>query len=272
MTVRTLLTLALLLMTVAAVTPARAEDQTVNVSAMGEIKVRPDTVEISGMLSESNEKMKDAVTAFRDTQRRAIASVQAAGIENLTVKASELSISVSGEMMEYDRFGNEVEKPLPKGSLTISQSVTLKITGLDKLEEQEVIDLVVKLIGAAREAGIDLNAISASDMQRMNWGYGIDSSGSAVFSISDPDAVRKAATKDAMAKARADAEFLAELAGGKLGPVVAIGDGQSSQASITPYYYGYGMAEEDLSEYATPSLDEITVYRPLAVTFRLITE
>lgn len=271
MPVRNPLTLALILLTCWACAPAsaEAEQQTVSVMAVGEIKVRPDTVQISGLLSESNEKMKDAVTAFNDTRRRALASIKAAGIENLTITTSALSLSVSGDIEEYDRFGNEIAKPMPKGSLTISQSVTLKITGLDKLEEQAVIDLVVKLIGAARESGVDINAMSQADMYNYEWGNGTDTTGTAIFSISDPDKLRKDATKKAMAKARADAEFLAELAGGKLGPVVAITDGSGGE-SYNPYYY-YGMME-DLDEFSTPSLDEISVQRSLAVSFRLITE
>ncbi|MFN3167732.1 MAG: SIMPL domain-containing protein [Phycisphaeraceae bacterium] len=269
---RSIWTFALVLLVGWSATPALAEQQTVSVTAVGEFKVRPDTVEITGLISESNEKMKDAVAAFNDTRRRALASINAEGIENLQIEASSLSLSIAGETQQFDPFGNEVEKPIPKGSLTISQSVTLKVTGLDQMEEAAVVDMVVKLIGAAREAGVDLTAMSAQDMMRMEWGMGYGSAGTAVFSLSDPESVRKSATKDAVDKARADAAFLAELAGGKLGPVVAIGDG-SSEESINPYmFYGYGMMEEDLGEFATPALEPIVVRRPLMVSFRLITE
>jgi uncharacterized protein YggE len=272
MPARPIWTLAFALLTGCTAWSAFGDEQTVSVMAIGEVEVRPDTVEISGMISESNEKMSDAVAAFNDTRRRALASIKAEGIDNLRVSASSLSLSVTGEMQQYDDFGNEIEKPLPKGSLTISQTVKLKITGLADLEEQAVIDLVVTLIAAAREAGVDLNAMSASDMMRMEWGMGPSTSGAAIFSLSDPESVRKSATKDAVDKARADAAFLAELAGGKLGPVVAIGDA-GGQDSVEPFYfYGYGMMEEDLGEFATPALEPITVRRPLKVSFKLITE
>ena len=134
--------------TLAARTPGRQRDR-----AVGEIKAKPDTVVFTGMIAESSQKMKDAATAFRDTRRRALAAVEGLEIENLSVSAGALSISVAGNMAQADPFGGEA-KPMPEGTLTLTQSVSLTVTGLDKMEDKAVIDLVVGIIEAAREAGI----------------------------------------------------------------------------------------------------------------------
>lgn len=255
--------------------PTHAAEQVVSVVAVGEVKAKPDTVVFTGIITESSQKMKDAVTAFRDTRRRSLAAVEGLEIENLSVSTGALSMSVAGNMAQADPFGGEA-KPMPEGTLTLTQSVSLTVTGLDKMEDQAVIDLVVGIIEAAREAGIKQAQTDQEMMMMMRMGLGMPESSAAFFRISDPEAVRRKATKAAMDKARADAQFLAELAGGKLGRVVSISDAAAvsdESGAMNPYAMIFGMMmDEQGGEFESTSLEPITVVRGLNVTFELITE
>lgn len=252
-----------------------AEDQTISVVAVGEAEVRPDTIVLNGSISESNEKMKDAVTAFRDTRRRAMASIDAMKIENMTVKASAMSIDLSGGPVAAGPFG-DVAEAAPAGALTLSQSVTLTVTGLDKMQENDALELVIKIITGVKEAGIEMGGMSQQDMMMMQMGMGGMGGASPLqFKISNPQAAQKQATRNAMQKARENAQFLAELSGGKLGPVVAISEGPAGddEQATNPYAMMFGMMiDQGESEFASTSLDPIKVASGLSVRFRLITE
>ncbi|MFK7788004.1 MAG: SIMPL domain-containing protein [Phycisphaeraceae bacterium] len=256
--------------------PSLAE-QTITVSAVGEAKLKPDTLVLSGQISESNEKMKDAVTGFRDTRRRAMAAIKELGIENMSISTSALSMQIAGAA-QGGGFGGEAQTPAAPGALMISQSVTLTVSGIDKLEEEALIDLVTKVMAGAKEAGVKSGVMDAQSMIMMQMGMGGASGGSAMFTVSDPDAAYKAATKDAVAKARADATYLAELAGGKLGRVMHISEGMAipgdDESGMNPYMamFGQMMGGEKSDPYAREDLDDITITRPLDVSFELITE
>ena len=262
-----------LLLSFALPAAAAATEQTITVSALGEIKVKPDTLIISGKISETNEKMKDAVTGFKDTQRRALAAINELGIENMSVTTSALSVSLAGAMGAGPFGGIDVEEPATPGALAISQSVRLTVSGVDKMDQQAVIDLVVKVMEGVKEAGVDMSGMDAQSLMMMQMGMGGASSGSAVFKVSDPELAYKAATKAAVDKARADAAYLAELVGGKLGPVVRISDNPLSDDDSNPYAMMWGMmTEEEAEPNSSTTLDEIKVARALTVSFQLITE
>ena len=255
--------------------PSLAE-QTITVNAMGQAKRKPDTLVLSGEISETSVKMKDAVTGFRDTRRRAMAALKEIGIENISIKTSALTMQVAGAP-QNNPFGGEMPNAAEPGSLTISQAVTLTVSGIDKLDEDALIDLVTKLMAGAKEASVDSAAMDAQSnimMMQMGMSGGGDS---VMFTVSDPDAAYKAATRDAIEKARADAAYLAELAGGKLGKVVRIGDGldtSSDDSAINPYMAMVAamMGSNSSDPYTREDLDNITVTRALSVSFELITE
>ena len=272
------LALIVALMLIIGLAPNAHAEQTITVSAIGQVKIKPDTLVLSGKISETNEKMKDAVTGFTDTRRRAMAALGEMGIENLNISASALSVGIAGAP-QGGPFGIiEEDQNATPGALQISQEVTLTVTGIDKMEEQAVIDLVVKLLAGTKEAGVDMSSMDAQAMMMMQMGMGGGGGSSTVFKVSDPEAAHKAATKDAVEKARADAAYLAELAGGKLGPVVAISDGPmpvgDEDSPMNPYMMIFGMMAGDESgdPYTSSTMDEIKVVRPLTVSFRLITQ
>lgn len=251
--------------------PAHAEPRTITVRVVGEAEVQPDVLEISGTLSESSEKLKDAVTAFRDTHRRALKSIEALKIDNMQIRTGELALSLAGKTPAQNPWGgvNNGGEPAPPGSLTIRQRVTLTVGGIDRLDEPALIDLAVKVMAGARDAGIEQAVMDQQAMMRMQFGMASGPAGSAVFKLSDPEAARKQATRDAMDKARARAGELAELAGVELGGVVTISD-QNGEQELNPYQAIYGIGSEEADAFSAPSRKPIRVTRPLSVTFQLV--
>lgn len=269
--------IALLILFVGTVLPIHAE-QTITVTSIGQATVKPDQIVLAGQISESSEKMKDAVTAFRDTQRRAMASIKEIGIENLSITSSGLSVCLSSGP-QMNPFGDDELDATPAGHLIIRQSIALTVSGIDKLDDQALIDLIVRLISSAKEAGVDLasaNAMQNMMMMEMGWG-GIEGP-APILKISDPEAANKAAAKAAIDKARTDAAYLAELAGGKLGRVIRISDavtpGDGEGPTINPYmmFFGAMMGDEENAPYTSKNTDPITVVRPLTISFQFITE
>lgn len=252
----------------------RAEEKpSISVMAKGEAEVKPDTLVLNGKLSESSEKMPDAVTAFNDTRRRALEALNAIELENISIKSSSLSIDIAGDTPQNNPWGGQVEVK-PPGTLTLSQSITVTIKGIDKLEDKAVIDQVITLVKAAKEAGVEIGGMDAQAMMMMRMGYGgMPSEPAVMFQVSEPEAIKRAATKDAMEQARAEATFLAELSGGKLGKVLSIGQMPDANNNQMNYYaMMFSMMQGDAGEFGTNSLEPVKISRGLSVKFELIIE
>lgn len=256
---------------------AAAQQQGITVTATGEAQVQPDTLVFKGKLTESAESAEDAVVAFRDTRRRALQAIESLEIEGLSVEASALRLSRGGDMagmggmMVMPGVGGEVEAP--PGQLAISQSVTIRIAGIDGMEQDELIELVVEVADAAKEAGISVGEMTEEQMMMMQFGQGMGASDLAVFRVSNADAAQAESAELAMAQARAKAQRLAELAGVSLGRVTAITEGASTEEQSAASGYMaiiWGMATEETPDaLATPALEPVTVRTTLTVTFAI---
>lgn len=257
--------------------PAAAQQQGITVTATGEAEVRPDTLVFIGKLTESAESADDAVVAFRDTRRRAMQAIETLDIEGLSVEASALRLSRGGDMagmggmMIMPGGGGEVEAP--PGQLAISQSVTIRIAGIDDMEQDALIELIVEVADAAKEAGISVGEMTEEQMMMMQFGQGMGASELAVFRVSNADAAQAESAELAMAQARAKAERLAALAGVGLGRVTAITEGASTEEQSAASGYMamiWGMAGGDNTDpLATTALEPVTVRTTLTVTFSI---
>ncbi|XAL98645.1 SIMPL domain-containing protein [Phycisphaeraceae bacterium D3-23] len=257
---------------------ATAQQGGITVTVTGEAEATPDLLVFEGTLMESAESADDAVVAFRDTRRRAIQALEAMEIDGLSVKTSGLRVSQGGDMADAmggmmigpGLGGDEIQTP--PGELAISQTVTVQIEGVSAMEEADLIDLIVEVGEAIEEAGISIGAMTQEDMMMMQFGQGVPSSDVAMFRVSDPEAARAEAAAQAMAKARQQAERLAQLAGVELGGVTAIVEGiPTSDAGNENSYMQmiFGLMAEDSDAMSTASHDPIPVTTTLTVTFAI---
>lgn len=254
---------------------AHAQQQGITVMATGEATVQPDVLVLEGTLSESAELAEDAVVAFRDSRRRALNSIEALEIEGLEVLPGAIKLSRGGDMAAMGGMimpGGGGEQ-LPPGQIAISQDVEIRIAGVDAMEPDALIDLILSISSAAEEAGIGLGEMTQEDMLMMQMGQGGGSAEMATLRVSDPETAQQEAAADAIAQARAKAQRLAALAGVELGPVTAITEiadtaDESGGNAYMNMIFGM-MADGGGDPLATSSIEPITVRTALSVTFAI---
>lgn len=279
-----LLSFAIILATVS-LAPFATAQEGITVAATGQVEIRPDLLMIRGTLIESADDAEDAAVAFRDTRRRALGKLEKLEIDNLTFSTQSLQISRVGAgdpnmAMMIGGFDDDVD-PIAQ-QMTISQDVTITVAGIDQMEEDDLIELVMQISSFAMEAG--LNMTPAVDQQSMLMRQMGMSSGTeepvALFKVSNPEAAAEAAAQDAIASARKQAERLARLAGVELGPITAIIEsplsaGDSNDEDDNSYLgliFGMMADAEGVEPMTTSKLEDITLTTQLRVTFSIAGE
>jgi uncharacterized protein YggE len=256
--------------------PAASAQQGITVTAVGEAHAVPDVLVIAGTLSESAESAEDSVVAFRDSRRRAIKAIELLGLPGLRLSPGALRVTrggLAGGGMGIAVAGVGGGEEVMPGSTVISQSVVIEVPGIDAMEQEAVIDLILAITSAAGDAGIAIGEVSQEDMMMAQFGQGMPASDLAGFKVSDPQAAAQQSAEDAMAQARAKAQRLADLAGVRLGRVTAIVETPVAAEVDTGNSYMqliWGLAGEDNADPDThPALEPVPVRTQLTVTYAI---
>lgn len=183
--------------------------RTITVTGQGEASAAPDLAVMSiGVQTEGN----TAAAALRQNSAQMSATIKKLkdlGVADKDIQTSGLSIN--------PRYDYEKNRSNPRViGFTASNRLTVKLRDLD--EAGGVIDQAVQS-GANTLGGIS-------------------------FTFSDPKPLYEKARKDAVARARAQAELLTEAAGVDLGQVLTIQDGYVSAPSPQPVRARMSMAED----------------------------
>jgi uncharacterized protein YggE len=150
-------------------------------------------------------------------------------------------------------FGGRVQQANSPGGLVVSETLTVRVSNIDGLKDEELLETLIKVMDAAIDAGSSLPQGS-----------------SIAFKSSKIDHTRSAATADAMQAARRRAESLAGLAGAKIGPLVSVREGASAPAgSEFGMYVQMMQAAMDTERHAALVS---TVMKPIEVTVNLEAE
>jgi uncharacterized protein len=245
MSCRGLFALTVCLMGIAIV--ARADESGITVTATGEATVKPNRLEIEIKSGASAELTGDAVVKYRDNLRRAKEAFDKLKIENLQVEDRGMNVAntAAGGNNAVLNIGGAAPAAA-KPEVNISKSLRLAVNGVDKLSEEQLINLVAKLLDTAKDAGVTPGGdTNSSLMMRMNGMAGPTTM--VKFIADDAAAARKKATENAFKQAHEKAQQMAEMAGTKLGPVVSMeetgagGDkGMSLQERMIEMIYGNG--------------------------------
>jgi uncharacterized protein YggE len=254
-----------------------AETQGIAVTGAGRAAAKPSMVELAAVVKGEAELAGDAITKYQGNKRRALETIQNLQIANLTVEDGGVSINSAdgGNAMMAAMRG----MPVPENTtqkLSLSEPLTLRLTGIDKLSTEELLETLVKIVDAGKDAGMVIGPPPRSmyELQIAAQTGQSTESALAAFKLEGVDQLKQQAYQAAIADARKQAERLAELAGVRLGKVTAIREtpaGESSQPRYNPYY-GYMMTSSpDGSEkqYVSNGLTEITVSVVLQVEFAI---
>lgn len=173
--------------------------RTITVTGQGEALAAPDMAILSiGVRTEA----QTAAAALRQNSTQMAATIE----KLLELDVEERDIQTSGLSINprYD-YGNNRSDPRVVG-FTASNTLTVKLRDLD-----------------------DAGAVIDQAMQS-----GANSLGGIQFTFADPSPLQDQARENAVAKARAKAELLANAAGVRLGEVITINDGYVSTPTPQP--------------------------------------
>jgi uncharacterized protein YggE len=248
---------------------AAAEDQGISVVGIGKVEAQPTIVEMSGTIQGDAELAGDAVTKYHGNRQAALDAINALEIAGLSIDGG--GIAIKSEMNEAQMQAMRRGMPAPSGSskLSISEPLRLRLTGVDQLDTEQLLETIVKIVDAGKDAGV---LIGPKLDYNPYYGYQGNMSGAlATFKLENVDELKAQAYEKAIADARKQATRLAELAGVRLGSVTGIREGTVPTGNQQQVVYAYpGMVnQEENDKFTSTDLKEITVSIVLQVDFAI---
>lgn len=257
---------------------AKAEEGIV-VRGTGTASGRPTQVEMSATLSADAELAADAVVKFKDAKKRAVAAI--AAVKNPDLSIVPGGVSVGGGMDANAQMAAMRGMPITSTTqkVRLVETSRLVLAHTDKLEPDELLEKLLKVIDVAKDAGYQLGPAPATNYYEMQIRAqeGEDANATVSFRMPDSTALREKAYKAAIEDAKAKAQKLAELSGGKLGRIVSVHedasgkDGNDSASAMMMNIYGMlankGNSEDKVLSGGTSA--DLTLKVNLTVRFEL---
>jgi uncharacterized protein len=261
----------------AIVSAALAEDGIV-VRGSGSATGRPTQIEMSATLSSEAELAADAMVKFRDAKKRALAAI--AGLKNpdLSILPGGVSVGSGADANTQMMIMRGMAVPNTPQKVRLTETSRIVLAHADKLEPDELLDKLLKILDVAKDAGFQIGPAPASNYYEMQIRAQEGGEGSATVSFKLPDstALREKAYESAIDDARTKAQKLAELSRAKLGRIVSVheegsGKSDSNIASMLMYFNGAlgnkGNAEDKSLSNATSG--DLTLHVNLTVQFEM---
>jgi uncharacterized protein YggE len=237
-----------------------AEERSISVTGNGEVKARPNRLEIELQASGTAELTDDAIVKYDDALRRVTGAFDALKLEHLSIERGDLSFSSVMTNVAVAR-GRVAAKP----QTAIAQSLKLTLGNVNQMSQKELVGTVGKLIDAAQDAGAIIVGTPGGNMVVNQLGRRVvmnnqSSQPAVAFLLDDFEALHDRAYQKAFEDATARAEKLARLAHAKLGEILSISE--NSQA----YYGAVNSSQQSL---VSVRLTEIPVNVSLFVRFAI---
>lgn len=222
---------------------APAGGEGISVSGVAEAKGKPTLVEIGTTVAGDSELAADAIVKYRDARRRAVEALQGLKIEGMRIEPGGFAVNQgidNGPVNQAAMQGGT--PPMAKSRVIVGEQLKLVLTNLDKQKDDEVMETVLRVLDAARDAGLQVGPPLPKqnyNPRMMFYGTNEPSASPAnllTFKLPDADALREQAYKAAMADARKKAERLATLAGVSLGKVISVKGGTSDNELTSNVY------------------------------------
>ncbi len=168
------------------------------VHATGSASARPTRVEMSARLSADAELATDAAVKFQDAKKRALAAMTALKNANLSVIPGGVCVATgmdsnAQQMMAMRGFATDNSSGQ---KVRITETSRIVLADADKLEAEELLGRLLKILDAAKDAGFTFTQPVTNDYYEMQ---ARAQEGQVVFQFQLPDtaALRKKAYKAA---------------------------------------------------------------------------
>ncbi len=255
---------------------AADDENGITVLGTGVIEVKPSVVELTGLVIGQGQLAGDAVTKYHGNRRRAEEAFKNLKIPGLVIVEDGMSLysSLNASQMQAAMRGMPVNNAQAQ-QLSVSETLKLRLTGIDKMKPDELLEIVVRIVDAGKDAGV---IIGNDTTPTVPGTYNASKARNtmAAFKIQNVDALKTKAYARALENAREQAELLAKLSGGKLGKVVAIDtvntNQQSSDSSsrvMAQYLAAIGLNIGQTEEQASALLKPIPVSAVVRVTYAI---
>jgi len=192
------------------------------VPGTGDVRAKPNVIEIQLRSAAKAELTGDAIVKYRDAKRRTLDAFAGLKVDNVEIEEEGLSITPgnSTEMMQMMRFGM-VSDTATKTQIEMASTLTVRLKGIDSLSPEEMTETIGKILDVAQDSGAMIGP-SPEEAAMMNW-YGRYQRGGVVkFVLTDVAELREQAYAKAAEDARVRAARQAKLFGVELGDVVSV--------------------------------------------------
>ena len=261
------------LLTCALESPAQ-DRRIVEVVGRGTVTARPDVARIEAQVTASEETSKKALEAFLEKKGKFNTAVSPMNFEGIKVEFDRTSFAtpgISAQAMMGGGFGGAdiAEVDAPTNEISVAETATIEIPGLDNMEEDQVKRLVAKIYDEIKSNGGTPVAAQANQFAYMTG----EQQGGIKYLISKPQPLVEKGQIEAMEDARRKATHLAKLSSGKLGRVISVkelgaesGGDEPSMEEVMMQVYGMS---KSAGAFASETFADIKVEVKLRVQFEL---
>ena len=223
----------------------RADDSGITVSATGEVKGKPNLVEIGAVVNAEAELTADAIVKYREAKKKSVTALEGLKLANLAIDSNGFTVNQAQDAQQQMRMMNGMPAGNAKQKVEVTEQMKLTMKDVDKMQPEQVMDMLLKVIDTGRDAGLVIgppparNYWEAQQMAQMGRGQSMVG-----FKIGDSKSLKEQAYKLAMDNATEKAKRLADLAGVKLGRVVAVQEavGKTAGGGDQPENFQMAMA------------------------------
>lgn len=240
------------------------------VHGAGSVSARPTQVEMSAKLSGEAELAADAVVKFHDAKKRALAALAALKNSDLSVTPGGVSVAVSLDSNAQQMLAMRgISVGTTNQKVRITETSRIVLTHADKLDPEELLASLLKILDVAKDAGFQFTLPITNDYYEMQ---ARAQEGQVVFLFKLPDSavLRKKAYQAAIENAKAKAQELADLSAIKVGRVLSVQEGPGTNMQGVVYYSpAINRGGGDDNALSSISSGEVTLRVNLTVQFEI---
>ena len=246
------------------------------VTGVGEMRARPDTVELATRVSGDAELSDDAMVKFRGAKKAAEDAITALKLPNLTIESQGFSLAGGVDQREQQRRIHGGQPPTNvRLQVQYSGVLRIRLTEVDQMGQEDLMKTVGKLVDVAQDAGISIiSGPAQSDNPYSSSMTRFQAAPFLMFIRQDLDELREQAYSKAMDDARQRAARLAKLSGRELGQVITANEvevsGDTNPYGGYEYRYGAPTGATSKRQISTSTSDEIPIRVRLQVAFALV--
>ena len=200
----------------------------ITVTGTGQVMVKPNKLQIEVRAAAAAELSADALVKYREAVHRAKETFGKLKIDGLQVAEQGLNVAnngVANQNVVYAAPGNAFiannggNAPGVKQEMVISKSMRLSVAAIDKLQEDQLVATVAKVLDGIRDAGLTTGVDPNNPNAQAE---GQPANAVVMFVADNLVSAREKATDAAFQNAKEKAERIAKLAGGKLGTASSV--------------------------------------------------